>query len=137
MTRSPGTSIFELQVAVFERLGGDSTIKNAGANVFDGSADPDTSYPYLLIDSWTEVPENRLSQFGRQVTCLLHTYSNYEGVKETALLVGAVQSALEEQVMLLRSWNVTKVAFESTVEYREGNEVRHSMSRFRFWLSAK
>lgn len=137
MIRSPGTCVFELQAAVFERLGGDSIIKNAGANVFDGSADPDSSYPYVVIDSWTAVPDNRLSSFGQQATCAVHTYSNYEGVRDVALIAGAIQSALEEQVMLTKNWNVTKVAFEIMNTLREGNEVRHAISRYRFWVTPK
>lgn len=129
---NPGTSLFALQTALFERFANDSTLLKSGALVFDGTADPETPYPYVLVDSWTEMPDNRLSNFGRQVTCMVHVYSNYEGVREAATIVGATTKLLEEQPLTVAAWNVVKVTLEMTQVLKESNEVRHAFSRFRF-----
>lgn len=134
---NPGTAIFSMQTAVFELLATDTTLRNAGAPVFDGTADPDTPYPYVLIDSWTEAPDNRLTGFGRQLTCMVHVYSNYEGVREAATLTGAVLKLLEEQPITVIGWSVCKVTLDLTQSLKESNEVRHAFSRFRFKVTPK
>jgi hypothetical protein len=129
------TLIWPLQVALVARLKADAAVAAIVADrVYDGEAPPNAAFPRIVVGEATEVPGARaLEGHGHTDTVTLHLWSAYAGRQEAAQLLGAVNMALAEPLVLdgygrarLRQEFVTTL----TEEHPAGT-IRHIPARFR------
>jgi len=67
---------------------------NLVTDVYDGQAPQGASVtlPYLIVDSWTLVPRDRMNALGVRVTFAIHVWTDYRGTKAGS----AIETVLED-----------------------------------------
>jgi hypothetical protein len=88
------SAVRALQVAVVQAIRGNSDLMNLITDVYDGAAPQGATIimPYLIIDSWTLVPRDRMNAFGARVTFAIHAWTDYRGTKSAA----SIETILED-----------------------------------------
>jgi hypothetical protein len=71
---------WEVQVALYNALIGDTTFMNLIGNKIYDDPPTDTDYPYVCVGSMTEIPEDRHSALGYQVTMSMTIYTKPQGL---------------------------------------------------------
>jgi hypothetical protein len=114
----------ELAQALYARLNG-----RLSATVHD-YVSPGTAYPYVTVGDFTSSDDSTKSMPGQLVTCLIHCYSEYHGVKEVSDLMSEIVTALDEEPLSLDSFHVLSTSgFEVEVarEFDDDKEIRHGL----------
>lgn len=130
-----GSAMWDLQAALFSLMNGDVELKNlVGEGLFDGEPpeDANINMPYVCIGEITEVPNDRLTTTGNDLTVLFHVYSNYEGNKEALLIGKAISRLLTNRNFPMNGFavNTSRPEFHQIMSERDG--VRHALYRYRF-----
>jgi hypothetical protein len=88
----------ELQVAVVQALKHDGTLSVLITDVYDMAAPQGANIvpPYIVIDSWTETPMDRVNGFGVRVTFMLHIWTDYRGTKQSAAIASILEDTLHQ-----------------------------------------
>lgn len=128
------SAIWDVQKAVYRELSTDVELLSlCPGGVHDGTVPPegDHSVPYIVLDSWTEDPQNRLTGIGRNLTFVAHVWSSYDGNQEAALIVDRVSALLENKRFPAGAWNITTILYINTQFLVEADGMRHFAVRFR------
>ncbi len=132
-----GSSMLDLQAAVYKILSSDVALKNMTQGVYDTIAPSQTLYPYVVLGEWTENPNDLLAREGRECTVAIHIYSRYSGSKEVKAIFSRVSALLGRSTITPQNWNVPFGIFETANTLVEDNETQHLIARFRWKLSPK
>jgi hypothetical protein len=129
-----GSAMWDVQAGVFALMMGDVELREAvGENIFDGEPpeDANVNMPFVCIGEITEVPNDRLTTTGNDLTILFHVYSNYEGNKEILLIGKILARLLTYQKFPVQGFviNSSRPEFHQVLSERDG--VRHALYRYR------
>jgi len=125
---------FEIQQAVYDTIAHDPPLQQiTPGGIHDGSLAPQAKrlWPYIIIDSWTENPDDRLSTIGRTLTFVVHIYSMQYGTREAAAVCDRVCKLLNRTKMPAGQWNITDISFLQLLTVVQTDEIRHHTLRFR------
>lgn len=88
------SAVRDLQVAAVQTLRGTPELMNLVTDVYDGQAPQGATVtmPYLILDSWTLNPRDRMNAFGARVTFAIHIWTDYRGTKTSS----AIETILED-----------------------------------------
>ena len=90
------SAIRDFQVGLVQVLKFDGNLAPLINDVYDMRAPQGATVtpPYIVLDSWTGVPVDRMNGFGVRVTCALHIWTDYQGTKQG----GVIESIVEDIV---------------------------------------
>lgn len=140
------TSLWPLQVALYQRLNNDTALSELIKGVYDdvpeeveddqGNKIP-VELPYVTIGDPTVLPFETKSTFGEQVTVVLHCWSQYEGKKEAYDILNLMfQAITKESWDLEGGFKVFKISLEQmNVILDIDNETKHGIMRLRFHIN--
>lgn len=133
--RSPITAVVTGVVAtlradsdVVAAVGSSTAIYN---NVAQGAA-----FPYLVISSPTDVPQDTMGRFGVSSLVDVKSVSQYPGDKEAADIINECVQTLHFQRPTVAGHTVLGMHFENGERYSEvinGLVTRHHVATFRVW----
>lgn len=125
----------DLQVAVVQALKNDGVLSTLITDVYDMFAVQGANIvpPYLVIDSWTEVPADRVNGFGIRVTFMIHIWTDYRGTKQSAAISTILEETLHQgqhNIVLDPSsqWHVVTLRRVDNTTMMDGN-LCHGMMR--------
>lgn len=128
----------ELAPASYKLVAQHQTVRQlAGGRVFDGDSPIEVPFPYVVLGEWTETGEDIHTSAHRQVTCVVHVWSTYEGTKEARVLVNAVTDALVGKAFPMENWHVSRCAFDNAQVFTDVNSSRHAAIRYRYMVQSK
>lgn len=101
--------------------------------IHDGSVPPNdrAAWPYIVIDSFTEVPDDRVNAIGRICTFAVHVHSQQLGTKEGATVANLVAGLLNRRHFTMIDWNMTSCELVNVNSFLETSENRHTVLRFK------
>lgn len=130
MTGSPW---WPLQQAIYTRLSGDSELTSTlGAGVYDHVPDS-AAFPYVVIGDITSVPNDTMGLTGRDLTVVVHSWSQAKGMKQIAEIADRVDDLLDRWAPTVTGWSATKMLNEFGPEsFRDPDGIsRHGVARYR------
>lgn len=129
-----GTPQWNIQTAVVAKFTNDATLAEL-APVYD--AVPDfAAYPYIEIGEFTENARNVFRGSGKDVTMLLHIFSDYEGNKELYAVRNEIDRLLDRKsgggrLDLGSGHSLIGCSMEFSDIINESDTVRHMVVRYR------
>lgn len=124
----------DIQAYVFAALQDDTVISAlCPMGVSDGTVPPGKTviWPYLILDSFTEEPDDRLSNIGRTVTFLVHVHSQYQGSKEAQIVADRIAFLLDHKYFSTPDWRVRLLTLIQANIAVQTDEYRHLIMRFK------
>ncbi|MFC4494067.1 DUF3168 domain-containing protein [Streptomyces ovatisporus] len=129
------TALWPLQKAVITALKGDSAFMSLVTGVYD-RVPSDRPLPYVTLGSITEHASDSHTDRGLDSYLVLHIWSEYEGNKEAAQILEALDAVLDRQTLPVIGWQNVSIAFESADTVGDPNpDIRHINVRYRVWLT--
>lgn len=132
------TALLDVQTALYQRLHGDATLLAlATGGVYD-EVPQSTPYPYIVIGEATEVPDDTLTERGKDTTVTIHVWSKAPGNKQTLQIIERLDELLDNQSLTVNGWNAWRVQNEFVEVLREntdGTLYRHGVPRYRITLT--
>lgn len=130
-----GSPSFPLQEAIYTRLSGDATlVTTLGAAVYDDPPDS-AAFPYVVIGDVTEGPNDTMGRTGRDMTVTVHTWSQYEGMKQVKQIQNRVDLLLDRWFPTVTGWTATEMLQEFFETFRD-EKTRHGVARYRIHITA-
>ena len=126
-----------VQAAVVVALKADAPyVALVTGGVHDGDAPKDTDFPYTVLGSTTEVPDNTHDHDGYELTLTVHDWSDYEGKKECQQIREARNDVLHRALLTVSGWGLTRMVYEFGdvgVEFDQDlqKHLRHQVTRYR------
>lgn len=124
----------DIQAYVYGTLANDTVLSAmCPMGVVDGTVPPgkEVLWPYLVLDSFTEEPDDRLSTIGRVVTFLVHVHSQYQGSKESQIVANRVAELLDHKFFSTPDWRVRLLTLIQASVAVQTDEYRHLIMRFK------
>ncbi|WP_431772181.1 DUF3168 domain-containing protein [Streptomyces cucumeris] len=129
------TALWPLQQAIYAALTGDSALMALVAGVHD-EVDEQADYPYVSIGSFTELPEDAHNQRGLSTNAVLHIWSKYQGFKEAAQILAAMDAVLDRRPLNVAGFTDVSIAAAQVQELRDPDpEIRHINVSYRVWMT--
>lgn len=120
-----------IQAALYNRLVSDSTLMGMITGVFDHVPE-DEIHPYVTLGEGTEIPDNALSELGKENTQTLHAWVRERGTKTGQDILNRVSQLLDQQPLSVGGHHLVAVRFEYAETLRDPDpEIRHVVMRFR------
>lgn len=120
-----------VNTAIYARLSGDATLlATATGGVHDDVPDG-TAYPYVVMGESSEAPFDSFTQQGRSVIVTIHTWSQYQGAKETETMLSRIITLLDRYALSVSGGVLTRCVFESKQTMRDPDGLtRHGVVTF-------
>jgi len=126
-----GTLLWNLQTAVYAVLNGDATLGALVTGVYD-EVPENTAYPYVAVETSSEVPHNYFGALGKEVTLRVFVLSDYLGAKEGLAIVDRVLVLLADVALTITGYTHVHTWHEDTAAIRiAADRVRETIIRFR------
>lgn len=105
--------------------------------VFDAEPPPEieTTFPYCVVDSFIESNRNQLSTINRDVTFLVHIFSQYYGSAESDDIADIAVSLFEQIPFPVVGWGISKILFINAMAFVQPDHIRHTTVRYRVSLT--
>lgn len=132
-----GSPTWPLQEAIYTRLSGDSSLTSSlGAAVYDDVPDS-APFPYVVIGAVTEAPNDTMGTTGRDLTVTVHSWSQYQGMKQVKQIQNRVDQLLDRWLPTVTGWATTHMQqeFFETFEDPDG-DTKHGVARYRIHIYA-
>jgi len=128
-------ALWPLQQAVYAKLTADTALMDLVSGVYDEV--PETvDFPYVSLGSITEQVDDAHNQRGLEASVVLHVWSKYRGFKEAALILDALDAALDRQPLTVAGFTDISVAHQQHTELRDPDpDIRHINVSYRVWLT--
>ena len=99
-----GTSVSQVQAALYTKLTGDVTFMGLVTGVFDMAALPENqTFPYVTLADVTEVQDDTLDYRTYDGSYLLHIWTQARGFKQAQTILARMNILLHRQVLSLFS----------------------------------
>lgn len=122
--------LWQIQVAIFQRLTGDSALMADVTTVLD-HVSAGTEFPYVSIGELGVSPRGAHDRFGARSTITLHGWSTYHGKQEIAKIGNHLLRILDHQPLDIEGFHTVYVHHAQTVTQTErDNDIRHISCRF-------
>ncbi|WP_200302227.1 DUF3168 domain-containing protein [Streptomyces adelaidensis] len=129
------TALWPLQVAVVQKARAHAPLMALVTGVFD-EVPEDQAHPYVTVGSITETVDDAHNQRGLEAQVELHIWSRYEGFKEAADVLAALDAALDRQPLTVTGFRDISVAHQQHTELRDPDpDIRHINVSYRVWLT--
>jgi hypothetical protein len=132
-----GNPAWPLQTAVYTRLSGDSELTSTlGAAVYDHVPDS-AAFPYVVIGEATVAPNDTMGKTGRDLTLTVHTWSQYQGLKQVLQIADRVDDLLDRWFPTVTGWTANEMLSEFFETFKDADGVtRHGVARYRVHIRA-
>lgn len=132
------TALLDVQSAVYQRLHGDASLLSlATGGVYD-AVPQGNPMPYVVIGEKSEVPDNTLTEIGKETTTTIHIWSNAEGDRQALQILERIDTLLDNQSLTVNGWDAWRVENEFSETLRETDQnrtIRHVVARYRITLT--
>lgn len=130
---------FEMQKAIRAALIADASLATimGGAVRFYDVPPPDALMPYLTIDTsaaaeWDVTPTESDDGHGHEITILIHSWSAYEGMKETGQMIRRVEEIVRDLAPELTAHRLVNIRFQFSDRLRDPDgQALHGVIQFR------
>jgi hypothetical protein len=120
-----------LQQIIYDNLSNDAPLLAVVTGVFD-NVPQSTDYPYVVIGEDTLTNWDTDTELGTNCTCVIHTWSRYQGKLETKQIQGLIYESLHRANLTASGYNIVDVQFESSDSFLDVDGLtRHGISNFR------
>lgn len=123
---------WDLQTAIWQRLSTDQTLLQMTKGIYDGSAAPNSPYPYVVVGEMAEVNDDHMSRLGKLGNITLHVWTDYEGFKPAKLIAARVNTLIERRQFTLNGWALNYIRFLDSQYLMDLEEIRHAVLRYEF-----
>jgi hypothetical protein len=112
---------WEVQVALYNALNGDSTFMNLISSRIYDEPPTDLEYPYVVIGNMTETPDNRHSALGYSITATFTIYTKPYGLGsyQCKNILSNMNRILNMKSFTLTSYTMLKCYMENAMHNRE------------------
>lgn len=129
----------EIQKTIYATLTGNAPLMALIKAVYDdvpqSKAGDDSVYPYISIGEDIANPWNTDTSNGANALITLHSWSAYNGRKETKEIQDAVYNALHRQPLSVSGFSLVTMEFESATSFLDNDGLtRHGVQTFRMIL---
>lgn len=125
----------EVQTAVYNRLRGYSALTaliGAGnGRIYDQVPESNAVFPYVTLGEIVSLPFDTKDSIGQDQTVTLHVWSRYKGNKEVKQILDAIYDALHRHALSLASHATVDCKYEYSETYRDEDNTRNGIIRFR------
>lgn len=131
VSRSP---IHAVQVALYQRLTGDSALMTLLPGGVHDQVPEGTAYPYVRIGDHLSIPDNDHGGFGREITVTVHVWTRARGNAQGQQIADRIIELLDHQApsLVVSGHRVVSVRCEFDQALTDPNpELRHHVIRFR------
>jgi hypothetical protein len=131
-----GSAADAINAAVYSRLSGDATLlATATGGVHDDVFDA-TSFPYVQIGDTIETPWDAFGNQGRTNLVTIHTWSQYQGAKESWTMISRIIALLDRYALSVSGVTLTRCVHERSMVLRDPDgKTRHGVVEFRVEVS--
>lgn len=130
------TSLWELQKALFARLSGDAALKLKVKGVYDEVSE-NQLYPYVTVGEPTVSPFETKLTYGENITIVLHSWSQYNGKRESYEILNLMLQAITREPFLIEGFSLIRMNLEPNMQVItdiDGN-TKHGIMRLRFHIN--
>ncbi|WHX19829.1 DUF3168 domain-containing protein [Streptomyces malaysiensis subsp. malaysiensis] len=129
------TALWPLQQAVVQNLRADAPLMALVSGIWD-EVPEQAAFPYVTVGSITELVDDAHDQRGLTTTLVLHIWSKYQGFREAAEILAAVDAVLDRQPLAVTGYKDVSVAHQQHTELRDPDpEIRHINVTYRVWMT--
>lgn len=127
--------MWPLQVAIYERLSNDATLGEMITGVYD-DVEAGEEFPYIVIGDPTVTPFDTKTSIGENVVVDIHSWSRYDGKKESYDILNAALEALKEPLPLGNGFVMQRQGREQLQVITDiDGTTRHGILRVRFYIN--
>lgn len=125
-----------VQKAVYDRLLSNAELIALGVPVYDDVPQPKdkgaaVNFPYLMVGDDSVAAWDTDTELGCEFEITIHTWSRYEGRKETKQLQGIIYSAMLDTEFSIESYSVATCHFTGSDSFVDADgKTRHGVSKF-------
>ncbi|MET8824792.1 DUF3168 domain-containing protein [Streptomyces sp. NPDC004610] len=128
-------ALWPLQQAVITALRADPALTAVVTGVFD-EVPEEQPHPYVSLGTVTETAADAHNQRGLDARVVLHIWSKYRGFKEAAVILAALDAALDREPLAVAGFRDVSVAHEQHTGMRDPDpDIRHINVSYRVWLT--
>ncbi|QUI32435.1 DUF3168 domain-containing protein [Streptomyces alfalfae] len=128
-------ALWPLQQAVYAKATGHAPLMALVTGVYDEVPEA-VAHPYISLGSITENVADAHNQRGLDASVVLHVWSKYRGFKQAALILAALDEALDRQPLTVAGFRDVSIAHEQHQELRDPDpDIRHINVSYRVWLT--
>jgi hypothetical protein len=122
---------------MYTRLSGDATLTTTlGAAVYDDVPDG-AALPYVAIGDVTEAPNDTMGKTGRDLTVTVHTWSQYQGMREVKQIQNRIDALLDRWAPTVSGWAAVEMLQEFFETFRDPDgDTMHGVARYRIHIQA-
>lgn len=130
------TSLWPLQVAIFNRLSTDTALKQRISGVYD-EVGKNIPFPYCTIGDFTVNPFETKSSYGENITIVLHCWSQYSGKKEAFEILNLMLQAITKGPFVIEGFSLIRVNIEPNMQVFTDidGKTKHGILRLRFHIN--
>lgn len=125
------TSLWPLQMALFDRLSNDAALMAKITGVHDTTAPTNAEMPYITLGDDTVNDYSSKTFFGEEITHTLHCWSDYEGKKEAKEILDLMLQALSKEPLTLTPGFTLEGLTRDYMEVLEQGDYSHGVLRLR------
>lgn len=126
---------WELQQAVFTRLGAVAAVTALVSTRIYDNAPQSAVFPYIVVGDDTAIPADTHSTKGSDNTITVHSWSRYRGRKEIKQIQQAVYDALHQHALVVSGAATVNCGWEYAESFLDADGLtRHGVQRFRVIL---
>ncbi|MGI5347046.1 DUF3168 domain-containing protein [Streptomyces sp. CA-250714] len=124
------TALWPLQVAVFNRMTGRSSLMSLVTGVFDAVPDGQ-AYPYVSLGPVIEVPDDAHDRQGLSSLVYVHVWSKQSGSREASAIFAEVDAALDRQPLVVPGYTDITIKNKQHEAIRDPDpEIRHISAQY-------
>jgi hypothetical protein len=128
-------SQWPLQQAVFAALDGDAALNallGSPAAIYD-DVPQGSAFPYVVVgQAEAAKPFDTKTEEGMEQTVVIHTWSQYLGMKETKEIMAAVMGALDQQSLSVTGHDLALLIYTTgSTSLEEDGITRHGVQKFK------
>lgn len=129
------TALWPLQIAVVSKARAHAPLTALVTGVFD-EVPEDQPHPYVTLGSITETVDDAHNQRGLEAQVQMDIWSAYDGYKEAADILAALDDALDRQALTVTGFTDVSIAHQQHTELRDPDpDIRHINVSYRVWLT--
>lgn len=126
-----------LQVAIYNKLTGDSTLMSLVTNRIYDHVPQGAAFPYLAIGDDTLTDWSTFARLGQQATVTLHAWSREKGRKEVKAILSQVDTVLNRQELTLSGFTFVACVREFEETFLDADGITyHGVQRYRVMAHA-
>jgi hypothetical protein len=131
------TALWQLQKAIYSTLANDTDLMSRITGVYDEVLE-DTPFPYVTISGEPTVsPFETKSSYGENITWTIHSWSNYNGKKESYEILNLILQALTKSPIPMEGgFFVFKTQVEQMRVITDiDGQTKHGIIKLRFYIN--